>query len=362
MGERSRISVFDEAPALLFWEMTQACDLKCEHCRACAVPERSNDEFDTAEAFGLLDQAHALGTRLVVLTGGDPAKRDDLLEIVRYGARIGLRIAVTLSATPLITDALLLDLKEAGMARLALSLDGALPATHDRFRGFGGSHARTMEILSAAKRLGIPTQINTTVTRFNEHQLEAIGTSLVPYGIELWSVFFVLPVGRGHLPQVLNAEEAESVLLRLADLSPSLPFDIKTTAAPHFRRVLLQRKEELTKRTVGIVDGIGRVARGVTDGSGVLFVSHRGEVFPSGFLPVSCGNLREHSLEEIYRGSPLLAGLRNPDAYEGKCGKCEFRLVCGGSRARAYAQFGDPMAEDPGCNYVPKKLRSGIAA
>jgi len=346
--------LFDIAPFMVFWEMTQACDLACRHCRACAVPERAAGELTTAEAEALLRDVWAMGTRLVVLTGGDPAKREDLVHLVRFGTELGLRMALTPSATPLITRELLVELKQAGLARLAVSLDGASRAAHDAFRRVLGSCARTFDILEEAHKLGITTQINTTVTRFNAHELERIAEQIKPLGIELWSVFFVVPTGRASEADVLDPDEVESILERLAAIAETAPFDVKTTAAPHFRRVLLERKVRRSEIT-GIADGIGRVPRGINDGQGIVFVSHLGEIFPSGFLPVKCGNIRTDSLADVYREHEMFRALREPDRYAGKCGVCEFRYVCGGSRARAHAMSGEALASDPACAYQPRR-------
>ena len=352
-GQR-RPGLFDEAPFILFWETTRACDLVCRHCRACAVPDRSPAELSTDEGRRLLDDAADMGVPLVVLTGGDPAKRPDLVDLVRHGTARGLRMALTPSATPLVTADLLRRLRDAGLARLAVSLDADAPAVHDGFRGVAGSHARTHEILEAARALGLTTQVNTSVTRANLDELPALAHTVGVLGVELWSVFVVVPTGRATALAALDADEIETLLDRLADLRDRVGFDIKTTAAPHFCRVLLQRRVRGTK-VVGIRDGIGRRARGVNDGSGVVFVSHVGDVCPSGFLPVACGNVRQEGLAAVYRRSPLFLALRDPDRFGGKCGRCEFRMVCGGSRARAFAATGDPLAEDPGCTWTPRR-------
>ena len=349
---RQRRGLFDEAPFILFWETTRACDLACLHCRASAVPGASPLELTTAEGEALLDEAKQMGVPLVVLTGGDPAKRADLVELVAYGSRIGLRMALTPSATPLITTELLARLKDAGLTRLAVSLDAADPAVHDAFRGVAGSHARTLEILRTARALGLTTQVNTSVLRENVGELAALAEEVARADIELWSLFVVVPTGRARQESALDAHEIESVLEWLAVRSERCAFDVKTTAAPQFRRVLLQHKLK-RQDIVGIRDGIGRAPRGVNDGSGIVFVSHEGDIFPSGFLPLRCGNVRTDSLAAVYREHPLFVALRSPDAVRGKCGRCEFRHVCGGSRARAFATTMSPMASDPGCPYEP---------
>jgi len=378
---------FDESPFILFWETTRACDLACKHCRACAVPSRDPRELTTAEGRALLREAAALGTKLVVLTGGDPAKRPDLVELVEYGAGLGIRMALTPSATPLVTRDWLAELRKVGLARLAISVDGSKAATHDRFRGVVGSWERSHAILCDARELGLTTQVNTSVCPENLEELPLLATQLAALDIELWSVFFVVPTGRATGMTPLSAEAVESVLEWLEVLVRRSPFDVKTTAAPQFRRVLLQKKHERddivglrslqrsprlsstsvkpaespsesTELPAGLTDGIGRSPRGVNDGQGVVFVSHVGEIQPSGFLPIVAGNVRMEGLSRTYRESPLFKALRDTDQLGGKCGRCEFRKVCGGSRARAHAVTGDVLAEDPSCTYQPRRKAS----
>ena len=361
---------FNESPFIVIWETTQACDLACLHCRASAQPNRDSGELDTAEAKRLMDTVRQFGKPLFVLTGGDPLKRDDTIELVQYGTSIGLRMAMTPSGTPLMTPDVLRDLRDAGLARLAVSLDGSSAAIHDRFRGVSGSFEWTVRMLEAARELGLSTQINTTVSSHNLHDVEPIVQLIATLGIALWSVFFIVPTGRARASDLTTADEFERVFHRLYDLSGTAPFDIKTTAAPHYRRVVLQRQVAerrsgdhsgpATPLTAGVgfslADGVGR-ARGVNDGNGFLFVSHRGDIYPSGFLPVSAGNVRTHDLVDVYRNSPLFRDLRNTDKLEGKCGVCEYRTICGGSRARAYATTGNYLASDPYCSYIPARAR-----
>ena len=361
---------FNESPFLIIWETTQACDLACLHCRASAQPLRDRGELDTAAAMRLMDTARRFGRPLFVLTGGDPLKRDDTVELVEYATSIGLRVAMTPSGTPLMTPDVLRRLREAGLARLAVSLDGSDAAIHDRFRGVAGSFDWTVKMLAAAHELGLSTQINTTISRHNIHDIEPIVDLISTLGIALWSVFFIVPTGRARPTDLTSADEFEHVFNRLYDLSKVAAFDIKTTAAPHYRRVVLQRQVAerragkrtgaATPLTAGIgfslADGVGR-AKGVNDGNGFVFINHRGEIYPSGFLPVSAGNVRTHDLVDVYRNSPLFRDLRDTAKLEGKCGVCEYRIVCGGSRARAYATTGNYLASDPYCAYIPARAR-----
>lgn len=359
---------FDESPFLVIWETTRACDLACKHCRAEAVASRHPLELSTEEAKAMMRSVRRFGRPLFVLTGGDPLKRPDTVELVRYGTSLGLRVAMTPSGTPLMTREVITELAEAGLSRLAVSLDGSTAQIHDEFRGEPGSYAWTLRMIRTAKELGLSTQINTTVTRYNVDDFERLIALMSDLGISLWSIFFLVPTGRASPDDIASPEEFERIFHRMYDLSKSAPFDIKSTAAPHFRRVVLQRQvaerraRERTDRpeplTAGIgfslADGVGR-ARGVNDGNGFLFVSHTGELYPSGFLPLTVGNVRRDDLVEIYRNHELFRALRDPDRLKGKCGVCEYRTICGGSRARAYAMTGDPLAAEPFCTYVPPR-------
>lgn len=355
---------FNERPFLAIWEVTQACDLACVHCRAAAQPQRHPQELNTEEGKALIDQIAALETPVFVLTGGDPLKRPDLFALIAHARERGVRVSLTPSATPLLTEERVVQLKQAGLARLAVSLDGAVAATHDVFRGMSGSWARTVDAVRWANAAGLPVQINTTFSRRNIGEMEALVTRMESMRIVLWSVFFLVPTGRGKLEDMLGAEEFEHVFARLHKLSKTASFDIKTTEAQHYRRYVLQQKAR--ERAAGeasecakgpLDDAIGRAPRGLNDGKGFVFISHTGEVYPSGFLPLSAGNIRQQPLASIYRHSPLFCRLRDTKQLEGKCGACEFKEICGGSRSRAYALTGNPMAAEPCCSYLPKGYR-----
>lgn len=358
---------FDEKPFIAIWETTQACDLACVHCRACAQPQRSSDELTTEEAKRLIDEIAAMAVPVFVLTGGDPLKRPDIFEIVHYAADHNVRISLTPSATPLLTRDAIVRLREAGLARLAVSLDGPTAEIHDAFRRVPGSFQWTMDAVRWAREIGLPVQINTTITRHNLHQIHDVIALLEKLDITLWSVFFLVPTGRGQDIGLLSAEEFEQVFEILYQTGQRALFDIKSTEAQHYRRYLLQRRTEARRQEAAhgaklpqlmgtmTADGIGRAPKGINDGKGFVFISHRGDVYPSGFLPISGGNIRKQSLAEIYRESPLFRALRDTKSLKGKCGACEFREICGGSRARAYAVNGSPFAEEPCCVYQPKR-------
>ncbi len=344
-------SPYEESPFIVIWETTRACDLHCRHCRAAAIPMRNPAELSTDQAMRLIDDVAALRPQpLFVLTGGDPMKRPDLVEIVRYASK-RVRVSITPSATPLVTDDKIRELAAAGLSRWAFSIDGATADTHDCFRGQPGSFQCTLDAVSTLQEIGLPLQVNTTVSRINREELAEIGQLVESMGAVLWSVFFLVAVGRGHLEEALDAYETEEILRWLARFSETVRMDIKTTEAPQYRRVLKQLG--VAPRARGASSGIGRAPRPVADGDGFVFVSHLGKVYPSGFLPVACGDVRERPLSEIYRTSPLLRDLRDRSLLRGKCGYCEYREACGGSRARAYAVTGDALESDPYCSHLP---------
>jgi radical SAM protein len=338
-------------PMVLIWEVTQACELACEHCRADAQPARHPDELTTAEGKAVLDAAREFGeNQLVVLSGGDPCKRSDLTDLVRYGDDVGLSMSLTPSGTDELTADVLADLSDAGLRRLALSLDGGDAEHHDAFRGETGSFDATMRAAESAREAGLPLQINTTVCAETVDQLPAIRDRVRELGGVLWSVFFLVPVGRGRLLDPISPERADRVMAWLAETADEEPFGVKTTEAPHYRRVKLQRRADDGDAAADA--GLPRRG-GIVAGDGFAFVSHTGDVYPSGFLPEAAGNVREDDLVDRYRHSELFTELRDRDALSGKCGACEFRHVCGGSRSRAYAATGDPLASDPLCPHVP---------
>ncbi len=362
MGSEELPIDFSERPYIVIWEVTQACDLACVHCRACAQPKRNPLELSLDEGKRLIDEIAQMQVPVFVLTGGDPIKRPDLFELIRHATQAGVRVSLTPSATPLLTRQVIQQLKQCGLARLAVSLDGSQAQVHDEFRGMSGSFDRTMDAIEWANEVGLPVQINTTFSRTNVADFDQIAALMETKKIVLWSVFFLVPTGRGKINDLLSAEEFEGVFAKLYKLSRRSRFHIKTTEAQHYRRYALQQQvaerrsgtPSAAKAAEKVQDTIGRAPRGLNDGKGFVFVSHLGEVFPSGFLPFSAGNVRTESLSIIYRESPIFQQLRDPEQLGGKCGACEFRHVCGGSRARAYAVTGDPLAEEPCCSYIPK--------
>jgi AdoMet-dependent heme synthase len=345
---------FDQAPMLVIWEATQACDLACVHCRASAQSERNPHELTTEQGYRLLDEIRSFGEPLMVFTGGDPLKRPDLFDLIRYSVKIGLRTNVTPSATPLLTKEAIEGFKAAGISRMAISLDGPDAASHDDFRGVPGTFDRAMMALRHARDIGLDTQFQSTITKRNMSRLPEMAEIAREVKTKMWSLFFLIVTGRALENDDLEAAEYEKVFEFIYELSKTAPFGIKTTEAMHYRRYVAQR----IKAEHGITEnenakGVAWRTAGVSDGKGFVFVSHQGEIFPSGFLPVSGGNVLRDSLTDVYRNSSLFRTLRDTLQREGKCGICEYQKVCGGSRSRAYAFTGDYLAEDPRCVYQP---------
>lgn len=357
---------FRRHPLMLYYETTRACDLVCKHCRASAQEEPAEDELATEQARQLVEQVASFERKPnMVFTGGDPLKRADLFELIEYAVSLDIPTALTPSATPLATREAFERAKAAGVQALGISLDGADAAMHDSFRGFEGSFKKTLEMLANAKDLGLPVQVNTSLTRRNFGQIDQIAELLADRGIAMWSVFFLIPVGRGVEEVRITAPECEIAFEKLWHHARTKPFGVKTTEAPHYRRYVLQHGgNPLAGPTSGGHPGQGsvdagpakrvhRAPLGVTDGRGVMFVGHNGEIFPAGFLPVVCGHAPRDSVVETYRSHPTFRALQSPDLFKGICGQCEYRYVCGGSRARAYAVTGDYLGPEPDCVYVP---------
>ena len=337
---------FDDRPFIVIWEVTRACSLACRHCRAEANLSRHPLELNTEEAFRFIEQVERCHPTLFVMTGGDPIRRLNLEPLIRHATNRGLRVSLSPSATPEFAAADLTEFKAAGVERISLSLDGARRETHDKFRGVAGTWNWTMEAIANAALAGIPIQINTTFTRQNLCEFDAFVRLLDEIRPALWSVFQLVPTGRGKTDDLLTAEQMEQLFERLARLSRTAPYDIKTTEGQHYRRVVLQQAR-------GAKPSGARAPLGINDGKGFVFVSHIGNIQPSGFLPLTAGNVRKDELIEVYRNSPLFRELRNPSLLKGKCGRCEFKTICGGSRARSYAMTGDYLGEEPLCSHQP---------
>lgn len=337
---------YDVFPRRVYWELTRACALACEHCRATALHERLPDELNTEEAFSVLRSlAVAKPTPAVVLTGGDPLERPDFWEILNFARSLGLHVDVAPSATPKLTREAILELSARGVGAMSLSLDGSDSTRHDRLRGIAGCFDMTMLAAAHVAESGIPLQVNTLVTADTLDDMPAICERVKTMQARRWSLFFLVTTGRGStLPQI-TPSHAEELLRWACALGRSAGFVVAATEAPMVRRVLQQQR--------GLGPGAAVAGAGMRDGNGILFLSYRGDVMPSGFLPITIGNVRESDPLTLYRDAPLMRDLRRPDRFGGRCGVCEWREVCGGSRGRAYAATGDPLGEDPLCVHQP---------
>ena len=345
---------YHEAPLLLIWEITRSCALTCQHCRASAIDWRDPGELSTAEGRKLIDDVAAMGTPLIVFTGGDPLQRDDLEDLIRHARSRQLTVGTIPAATPRLTRDRVLSLRDAGVHQLALSVDAENAAKHDTFRGVPGTFAKVVEASAWIREAGVNLQANTVFGSWNATDFDAVAAFVESLGVVFWEVFFLVPTGRGAELRGCTPTQFEHLFEKIYQLAQRAPFVIKVTEGQHLRRYMAQRGETDPE----VMKWKGKMmlsGKPVNSGHGFCFVDHRGNVCPSGFLPLECGNVREKSVAEIYRNHPVFRELRQFDRLKGKCGVCEFRDACsGGSRSRAYALTGDYLAEEPSCAYQPR--------
>jgi heme b synthase len=343
------------APRLVAWEVTRACNLACAHCRAAAVTEPDPRQLTTAEGLALVRHIAAMGPDIIlILTGGEPLLRPDVFDLASLGAAQGLRVVMAPNGT-LITPDTGRRIRESGIERISVSLDGASAAEHDRLRGVSGAFDRALVGIGHARRAGLEIQINTTITRRNLSHLEAIQDLAQSLGAMAQHIFLLVPTGRGRdLPEeVLSPREYEDVLTWFYQRQFKVPLELKATCAPHYNRVLRQQARAEGKKVDVATFGRDAVSRGCLGGQGFVFISHTGQVQPCGYLEIDCGQVRDKDFPEIYRTSPVFLALRDRSGYAGKCGRCGYRPVCGGCRARAFEATGDFLAEEPLCLYEP---------
>ena len=355
---------FSRNPMLVYWEMTQACGLACKHCRAEAMPNPHPLELSTEESKRFLKQLMDFGDPLphLILTGGDPLSRRDIYPLIDYATGLGVEVSITPSATPELTNDAITCLKEHGIQSLGLSLDGSCAEKHDAIRAVAGTFERTMEAARHCGRLGLPIQVNTLVAEETADDLPTIYELLrTSFPVMRWSLFFLISVGRGKALNEVSPEEGEAIMRWVFDLSMRAPFQVKTTEAPSYRRIAIEKMRSSGMATPEMK--ASSVYRGfqIRDGHGIVFVSHLGDIYPSGFLPLRCGNVRTDSLVDVYRNSEIFRALHSPDHFHGNCGACEYSHICGGSRARAYTHTGDVLGADPICSYQPGTSAPGGA-
>jgi len=327
---------FDLAPLLVIWETTQACGLACRHCRADPRPWHSPEELTTEQAKHMLDGIRAMGTRVFVLSGGDPMNRHDLLDLIEYGTSIGLRMCTIPAATAELTKEQLVDLRDAGLAKVAFSIDFPFAEGHDDMRQIPGTFERTIRAANWAREIGLSMQVNSLVCQSSAPHLLEMGQLVEDLGADMWELMYLIPVGRGELLPSMTPQEVQDSFQLIWQVEQRRKFVVKVTEAPHYRRFMLEQGYD------------GRVHR-VNAGKGFCFVSHHGDVYPSGFLPLSAGNVKTDDLVDVYRNSELFRRLRDPDLLDGPCGTCAWRDTCGGSRSRSYGLTGNPHASEPWC-------------
>jgi len=340
---------------LLAWETTRRCNLACLHCRAAAGSGPYPDELTTAEGQKLLDDLATMGQVVVILTGGEPLLREDIFDLAAYGAALGHRMVMAVNGT-LVTPEVAARLKDVGIQRVSISIDGAEAASHDRLRAVEGAYDGALAGIAACKEAGLPFQINTTITRANRGELPAIHAMALKLKAAAHHVFVLVPTGRGELirEELLSPEEYEATLHWLLDREKEGALFIKPTCAPQFYRLWRQEAAARGEAITAAAHGMEAMTKGCLGGQGFAFVSHRGEVQPCGYLDLVAGNIRETPFPEIWENSELFQQLRRVDDYHGKCRICQYRKVCGGCRARAFALTGDVLGDDPICPYEPK--------
>ena len=355
---------YSQNPMLVYWEMTQACPLACRHCRAEAVSTAHSNQLTHVESVDLLRQIASFDSKPhLILTGGDPMQREDLYEIIDEARRLGITVSVTPAATAELTVEVLAKLKAHGIDSLGLSLDGSTAERHESIRGVDGCFDWTMRAMCEAADLGFPIQVNTLVSEETADDLPAIYELLKDIKIMRWSLFYLIAVGRGKELQPVTPQRGEELMQWTYDMAQQAPFAIKTTEAPSYRRVALSKMREAGWTGAEIEKTPVYRGFGIRDGHGIMFVSNQGDIYPAGFLPLAMGNVRVDKLVDVYRDSPMFKALHTPSMFKGKCGQCEYRTLCGGSRARAFAYTGDPLASDPFCPYEPRaSAQSQIAS
>jgi radical SAM protein len=350
---------YERAPMIVYWELTNACGLACRHCRATAMPDPAPGELSTEQAIAVLDDMLGFAgpdesLPHLVMTGGDPLKRPDLAELVAAATARGIGVSLAPAVTPLLTREKLFWMKEIGIQAISLSLDGSTAEFHDGVRMVPGTFDATLAALDIAAEAGLPVQVNTLVTAATAADLPAVFELLSKHTLMQWSLFFLISIGRGSELTELDPGEAEKTLIWAQQVARGANFRVKTTEAMHYRRLVATPLLRAGKTWAELeVHPMSR-AFGIRDGNGIVFISNTGEVCPSGFLPTVVGNVKDTSLVELYRDTDLMRSLRDPDQFKGRCGVCEYRNWCGGSRARAFAWTGDPLESDPLCPYQPK--------
>ena len=348
---------FQRAPLLLIWEVTRACALACQHCRASAIDWRDPGELTLEEGRNLIDEVAAMGTPLIVFTGGDPLQRLDLEDLIRHAVSRKLTVGTIPAATPRLTRERILSLRDAGVHQIALSVDAESAAKHDAFRGVPGTFDQVIEAAGWIREAGVNLQANTVFGSWNADAFDAMAALVERLGVVFWEVFFLVPTGRGSRLQGCSAEQFERLFAKLYALAKQAPFVIKVTEGQHLRRFVAQQEAAGDPEVSRVRARMMMSGRPVNSGHGFCFIDHLGNVCPSGFLPLPCGNVRQNSVADLYRDNPIFRALRDFGQLKGKCARCGYRDGCsGGSRARAYALTGDLHAAEDSCLFEPSEV------
>ncbi len=339
---------------MIAWELIRSCNLACVHCRASSERGPYPGELSTQECFRVMDEIATIAQPVIILTGGEPLLRTDIFDLAQYGTEKGFRMVMATNGT-LMTDENAKRMKDSGIQRISVSLDGPDAETHDEFRKVKGAFEGALRGIEIAKKHDLPFQINTTITRNNLPLIEKILHLAINLGAVAHHIFLLVPTGRGKelQDQEISSLDYEKTLNWFYEQQSQVNLQLKVTCAPHYYRILRQRAKREGKKISFQTHGLDAVTRGCLGGISFCFISHLGQVQPCGYLELNCGNVREITFPEIWEESSIFKSLRNFDGYGGKCGKCEFRKVCGGCRARAYEISGDYMAEEPYCIYEP---------
>jgi len=341
---------------MVAWEVTRSCNLNCVHCRAAAGRGPYPGELSTDESLRLINGIVSFSKPVIILTGGEPLLRKDIYDLASYGTSRGLRMVIAPNGT-LLDAAKAARLKGCGIQRVSISLDGATEESHDRFRQVEGAFAGALRGIKFLKEARLEFQVNTTVTQKNYPELPRILDLAVELGAVAHHIFLLVPTGRGKelKGEAVEGSEYEKILHWFYDQREKVPLQLKATCAPHYYRILRQRAGEEGKKVTPQTHGLDAMTRGCLGGIGFLFVSHRGDVQPCGYLEAFSGNVRHQSLKEIWESSPVFLKLRDFSSLKGRCGRCEYVRVCGGCRARAFERSMDFMSEEPLCIYQPKR-------
>ena len=350
---------FERSPFLVIWEVTRACELECRHCRAEAINKRDPRELSLDEGKNLIAEVARMESPIFIFSGGDPLQRDDLEELIAYAKEEGLRVGTIPASTKRLTRERIISLEQAGLDQIAFSLDGETREKHDQFRQVEGSFDKVMQGVDWAHEVALPLQINTVFGSWNFRDFDAIASLVDQLGVVFWEIFLLVPTGRGAKLVGCGPEQCEELFAKIYQKSPN--YLVKVTEGQHYRRYVRQMEEQGEKKSDtqhkqhSSALRIGTSAMSVNSGKGFCFVDHVGDICPSGFLPIVTGNVRNDSIVDVYRNGNLFKELRDFRLLKGRCGRCEYKEICGGSRARAYAMMGDYHEEDPACVYVPSQ-------